>query len=54
MLQHVVLLYGGLHRVADGNGKGDVLGMQEPLLTLTFWMGFESSHPLYVLKAICL
>lgn len=30
MLQHVVLLYGGLHRVADGNGKGDVLGMQQP------------------------
>lgn len=54
MLQHVVLLYGGLHRVADGNGKGDVMGMQQPLLTSTFWMLFGSSHPLYVLKAICL
>lgn len=54
MLQHVVLLYGGLHRVADGNGKGDVMSMQQPLLTPTFWTVFESSHPLNVLKAICL
>lgn len=56
MLQHVFLLYRGLHGVADGNGKGDVMGMQQPLLTLTTsWPIFksQSSHP-YVLKAVCL